>query len=67
MDYEQIIKQVLHNPQVTPPPISYTITDHDCTGDDYKSQFIDIADFNDYLARLEAQLLYRLQMPGSKT
>ncbi len=59
---EEIVKQVLYNPQVAYPPISYEITDISNTGasENYKSQYIDINDFKSYLERLEKQLVYRL-------
>lgn len=60
MNYEEIIKQVLYNPQVTKPPISYSITSKDAQ-DDYTSDYIDVADFDSYVKRLEAQLIYRLK------
>ena len=64
MDIEKIIHQVFHNPQVTFPPISYTITDHGNTSDDtYTSEYIDHADFKDFLVRLEKQLIARLAAP----
>ena len=53
----EIIKQVLHNPQVSPPPISYTITEEGT--DEYTSKYIDIRDFESYIERLEKQLIYR--------
>lgn len=56
---EAIIKQILYNPQVSYPPISYTITDE--SGDEpYHSQYIDMGDFHSYLERLEKQLISRL-------
>lgn len=57
---KEIVKQVLFNPQVTNPPISYTITDHYYTDDkSYTSEYIDKGDFEKYLKRLEEQLVYR--------
>lgn len=60
---EEIIKKVLYNPQVSHPPISYEIADIANTSDEksYKSQYIDIKDFQEYLKRLEKQLIYRLK------
>lgn len=57
---KEIIKQILYNPQVTPPPISYSITSKEVDGD-YTADYIDIGDFNSYLKRLEAQLIFRLK------
>lgn len=56
---EEIIKQVLYNPQVSYPPISYSITDKDPTGD-YESEYIDIQDFHIYIKSLGKQLVKRL-------
>lgn len=54
----EIIKQVLHNPQVSAPPISYTITQE---GEEpYTSKYIDIGDFESFIERLEKQLIYRI-------
>lgn len=57
VDVEGIVKQVLHNPQVSHPPISYQIIDR---ADGYDSEYIDVEDFRSYLKRLEDQLVYRL-------
>lgn len=58
---KEIINQVLYNPQVTNPVISYTITDHSHTEDkSYTSEYIDKGDFEKYLKRLEKQLIDRL-------
>lgn len=57
---EEIIKQVLHNPQVRFPPISYKITD---VGAGYSSEYIDVEDFKHYLEHLEHQLISRLSDP----
>ncbi len=56
----EIIKQVIHNPQVSTPPISYEITDFG-NQKKYSSQYIDIADFKSYLERLEKQLINRIK------
>lgn len=55
---ENIIKQVLWNPQVTYPPVSYTITSEGT--EPYTAKYIDIGDFNSFLDRLEKQLISRL-------
>ena len=57
--YRDIIKQVLHNPQVSPPALSYKITDMGSEG--YTSEYIDKKDFDLYVKRLEKTLLYRLE------
>ncbi len=61
-ELKKIIKQVIYNPQVLRPPITYRITDVDNTGriKGYTSNYIDEGDFDGYLERLEAQLIYRL-------
>lgn len=61
-EIEKIIKQVLYNPQVTNPPISYKITDvsNNFKNNDYTSEYMDVKDFERYLADLEKQLVYRL-------
>lgn len=61
-EIEEIIKQVLYNPQVTNPAISYIITDVKIgdKGEDYVSEYIDVGDFNRYVKDLERQLVYRL-------
>ena len=57
----EIINQVLCNPQVSYPPISYSITAYDHSDDEnYVSEYIDRADFDSYLKRLESQLISRL-------
>ena len=56
---EEIIKQVLYNPQVSYPALSYVIEDKNGE-DSYKSEYIDIEDFKKYLERLEKQLIIRL-------
>lgn len=62
MEEIKIIKQVFHNPQVYPPPISYKIADVDTAGGkDYTSKYIDVKDFEKYLKRLEKQLIFRLK------
>jgi len=54
------IKQVLHNPQVTYPPTSYTIIERGHGEDkDYKSDYIDKEDFKRFMKDLEKQLMYR--------
>lgn len=55
---KEIIKQVLFNPQVNYPPISYKIEELGI--EPYKSQYIDKEDFESYLKRLEKQLIMRL-------
>lgn len=50
----EIVRQVLHNPQVSHPPTSYSITDK--SGSEYSSDYIDLRDFVTYLKRLEKQL-----------
>lgn len=55
---EEIIKQVLYNPQVSYPPISYTITSEGV--EPYTAKYIDEGDFKKYLKRLEKQLIDRL-------
>ena len=55
----EIIKQVLNNPQIANPPISYKITDVS-SKINYSSEYIDIADFKKFLNRLEKQLIVRL-------
>ena len=58
---KEIIKQIIHNPQVTPPAISYKITDvSHLEGKSYTSEYIDKGDFKRYLKDLEKQLIYRL-------
>lgn len=60
-EIKKIIKQVLFNPQVAFPPISYRITDKSGGVDgDYTSNYIDKKDFERYLKDLEKQLIYRL-------
>lgn len=56
---KEAIHQVLYNPQVSYPPISYKITDVSIEKD-YSSEYIDIGDFKKYLSRLEEQLISRL-------
>ncbi len=55
---EEIIKQVLFNPQVSRPSVSYAIEDK--SEDGYSSEYIDVKDFDIYLERLEKQLVSRL-------
>lgn len=59
---EEIVKQVLCNPQVSYPSISYKITDvaHGSSDDSYTSEYIDMGDFKRYLVRLQERLIYRL-------
>lgn len=60
---QTIVHQVLYNPQVSYPPISYIIEDKavvDRKGGGYRAKYIDKGDFDDYLERLEIQLNYRL-------
>jgi hypothetical protein len=57
---EEVIKQVLYNPQISYPPISYKITDVSHMGEDYTSSYMDEGDFKKYLERLEKQLVSRL-------
>lgn len=59
---QEIIKQVLYNPQVSFPPISYRITDFGGE-EEYTSAYMDVKDFNRYRERLEAQLISRLASP----
>lgn len=61
MEIPEIIKQVLYNPQVSYPPISYRIKDTEYDGQGYESEYIDIKDFKRYLKRLEQQLNFRLK------
>lgn len=60
---KEIIKQVLYNPQVVSPAISYEITDKGAgdKGEDYTSKYIDIGDFKRYVKDLEKQLIFRLK------
>lgn len=60
MNISEIVKQVLFNPQVTHPAISYKVTDVGIVDDEYSSDYIDVRDFNSYLNRLEKQLIDRL-------
>lgn len=57
----EIIKQVIHNPQVSYPPISYEIKDC-ATGaeEGYTSKYIDKEDFDLFMKRLEERLIIRL-------
>jgi hypothetical protein len=58
----EIIKQVIHNPQVSRPPISYVITDKSSYyKGDYTAEYIDKGDFDSYLEELEKQLIFRLK------
>ena len=59
-EIKKIIKQVLYNPQVSYPPISYGITDFS-TDKKYISKYMDETDFHNYLERLEQQLVFRLK------
>jgi hypothetical protein len=61
----EIIQQVIRNPQVSFPPISYRITDIGVGGEDYTSEYIDMGDFKSYLDRLEKQLVSRLSPNGN--
>lgn len=54
---KEIIKQVLYNPQVSLPPVTYRIKDNSA---EYESEYVDILDVKSYLKRLEQQLLFRL-------
>lgn len=58
----EIVNEVLFNPQVSYPGISYVITDvvHLSPEDSYKSRYMDEQDFELYLKRLEKQLILRL-------
>lgn len=60
---KEVIKQVLYNPQVISPPISYEIIDKGCgdKGEDYTSKYMDVKDFDRYVKDLEKQLIYRLK------
>lgn len=55
----EIIKQVIHNPQVSPPPITYSITEKNVTIPEYTSDYIDVDDFKSFMERLEKQLISR--------
>lgn len=57
---EEIVHQVLYNPQVSYPPISYEITDK--SSEDYTSEYMDKRDFMTFLERLEAQLVSRFSL-----
>jgi len=58
----KIIKEVIHNPQVSLPAISYKITDVDNMNEQsYTSEYIDKRDFKSYLKRLEAQIKFRFK------
>ena len=62
-ELEKIIEQVLYNPQVSYPPVSYKITD---VSENYKSEYIDKGDFDCYLKRLKIQLIFRLKSLAPK-
>ncbi len=54
----EIIRQVIHNPQVSPPPISYEIKDYAEEG--YISKYIDVGDFDRYMENLEEAITRRI-------
>ena len=57
----EVIKQVIHNPQVLPPPITYTITQNRILDDEnYTADYIDKGDFDSFMKRFEKQLIYRI-------
>lgn len=58
-EIKAVVKQVIRNPQVVPPAISYTIKDHGCEG--YTSKYIDVDCFNRYKKDLEKVLVSRLK------
>ncbi len=59
---KEMVNQIIHNPQVSYPPVSYMITDinHTDEGNTYTSSYIDTRDFDDFLRRLEKQFISRI-------